>query len=140
MEYDSDIDKIHDELLKQYPIFDLLEFNDINVQEKLQKNAYLIMDYNRLYLEELSRLEDLEEKLDALIGQRYNYYRFECDKEYDKTEIKNYCIPSDKKIRQLKRIIKKRKAIVDFFEMCLKGLEKQGWNMKTFSDNMKKGF
>ena len=39
----------------------------------------------------------------------------------------------------MNKILRIQKARVDFFEICVNGLNKQGWNMKNFSDNMKKG-
>lgn len=135
----EDLKKIIEELKKEYPIDELVKFSEIDIHEKLQNNQFLVIKYKELYYIELNKLEELERKYEALAGIRYKYYRFEDEKEYQKAEIENYCLPSDKKIIEMKKIIARQKIKVRFFEMCWRSLEKQQWNMKVWNDREKQG-
>ena len=108
--------------------------------EKLQENEFMSVKYRELYYLELSKLEDLDDKMEKLVGLRYQHYRFDDDKEYTKPEIEKYCIPADPKVIHLKKIIARQKVRVRFFEMCYRGFEKLQWSMKTYSDNLRRGF
>jgi hypothetical protein len=130
-------EEILEELYKQYPIDEMVKFDEFSISEKLQDNSYWIVHFRNELLKVTSEYEQLEEMLETLIGQRYDYYRFDYDKELDKTEIKNYYIPKDQKIRKMKRILARQKVKVEFFKYCVAGMEKQQWNMKNFLENLK---
>jgi len=132
-------EQIIDELKKDHPIEEMIKFSEINLMEKLQENSFMIVKYREHYYLELSKMEELEDKYDKLVGLRYQFYRFEDDKEYTKVEIEKYCIPSDPKILQFKRIMARQKARVRFFEIAFKAFEQVGWRMKTYSDNLRQG-
>ena len=135
MQKNIDIEnEIVEQLKKEHDIEELVSFSDIDIQERIKDNAFLIVRYRELYNKELQQLENIEILLDKLIGERYKYYRFEDEREWDKTEIKNYCIPSDSKVIKMKQILQKQKIRVRFFETCFKGLEHQGWRIKTWID------
>jgi len=139
--FNEDIkNKMKEELLREHPIEDLVRFNEIDLQEKLERSAYMVIRYDDLLKKEEMIYQQLEDKYDALVGQRYDYYRFEYDKELQKPEIEKYYLPMDKKIRMMKDILLKQKLRVDFFKVCLNGLKSMQWNMKTFSSNLQRGY
>ena len=125
------------ELYEKYPIDDMVKFNEFDISEKLQDNSYWIVEFRKELLKAQTEYEQLEEMLETLTGKQYDYYRFHSDKELDKTEIKNFYIPKDKKIVQMKRILARQKIKVEFFKYCVAGMEKQQWNMKNFLENLK---
>jgi hypothetical protein len=128
-----------EELQEEHNLEELVKFDETNIQEKLQDNAFRIVQYKEFYYKELDIYENLERKMDYLIGIRYKYYKFEVEEEFTKKEIEDYCLPSDMKIIGMKKIMKRQKGRVIFFEMAWKALEKQGWNMKVYSDRDKHG-
>lgn len=132
-------ERIIEELKKEHPIDEMVKFSEINLMEKIQQNDFMIVKYRELCYKEEFKLEELEDKFEKLQGQRYKFYRFEDDKEWTKVEIEKYCLPADKKILQMKKIIAKQKARVRFFEMCYKAFEKLQWSLKTYSDNLRYG-
>jgi len=132
-------EEIIDELKKEHPIDEMVKFSEINLMEKLQENDFMVVKYRELYYLELSKLEELEDKYDKLLGIRYKYYRFEDDKEWSKVEIEKYCFPVDPKVMKMKKIMAKQRARVRFFEICYKAFEKLGWSLKTYSDNLRQG-
>ena len=135
----SESEEIFNKLKEEYPIDQLVKFDETDIQEKLQDNAFQVIKFKELYYKELDIYEDLERKMEALTGQRYKYYRFSQDEEYTKVEIEKYCLPQDEKIIQLKKIMKKQKVRVRFFELCYRGFEQQGWRMKTYTDRDRHG-
>lgn len=132
-------EKIQKELLKEHPILDLVSFNEIDMQEKLKENAFLLVKYQDFYNTENKIYEELMEMYESLEGSRYDHYRFHEDKSLTKVEIEKYYLVNDKEIRQMKRILRKQMVRVEFFDMCIKGLKQMGWNMKVFSDNERRG-
>ena len=133
-------DEIVSDLKNMHPIEKLVEFDEINLQEKLQRSAYFIIHYDDLLKKEEMIYQELENKYDALLGTRYDYYRFEYDKELQKPEIEKYYLNKDKMVVQMKNIMLKQKVRVDFFKTCLNGLKSSAWNMKTFSSNLQRGY
>jgi hypothetical protein len=136
---DIDVDKILNKLREDYPIEEEIKFCEFDLQDKLKDNSFKVIRYRDIYDKERAKLEYIEELMDKLIGERYDYYRFDYDKALDKTEIKNYYIPKDEKVLRMKKIIRKQKIKVDFFDMCIKALQTQGWNMKHFWETVKGG-
>ena len=130
-------EQIIDELKKEHPIDEMIRFSEINLMEKLEENSFMIVKYREHYYLELSKLEKLEDNYDKLLGIRYQYYKFDDDKEWTKVEIEKYCLPTDIKILQLKKIMARQKIRVRFFEIAYKGFEQAGWRMKTYSDNLR---
>ena len=135
----NETEQILNDLKEQYPIEDLVSFNELNLQDKLQDNSFLVIKYKEFWIKEKAALEDLESKLDLLMGRQYDYYRFESEKELSKPEIEKYYLPGDMKIVLMKNILKRQKIRVEFFDMCWRGLEKVQWNMKEFGNNERRG-
>jgi len=128
---------IIDKLVAEHDIEKLIQFTDINIQEKIRENALMIVKYRDLYHAELGQLEVLEDKLEALKGKRYHHYRFEYEKELTKVEIERYYLPQDPFILKMNKLIRRQKVKVRFFEMCYKAFEKQQWNLKLFWETIK---
>ena len=128
------------QLLKDHPIHEMVKFSELDIQDKLRENSFMIVKYRELYYKELSILDELQVKYDKLCGMRYKYYRFDDDKEWTKVEIEKYCLPSDKKIIQMKYIMDRQNVRIRFFHNCYTAFEKQQWSMKNFSDNLRGGY
>jgi len=132
-------EKILKKLKIKHDIESMISFDNLNIQEELQKNPYYIMKYKELCIREQNLLDEIQSKYDELVGKRYHFYRFESDENLTKTEIEKYYLPKDEKILKMKKIIRKQKIKVDFFDACYKAFEKRQWAMKTFSDNLRYG-
>lgn len=128
------------ELHAEHPIDELIKFSEMDIQEKLQQNSFMVVKYKELYHKELANLDKLEMLMEKLIGERYKYYRFEDDRGFTKPEIERYCLPSDEKIVKMKKIINRQMVRVRFFDACWRGFDKQGWSMKSFIDTLKGGY
>jgi hypothetical protein len=135
----SEQEQILETLKTEYPIEGMLSFNETDINERLQENTLMVIKYKELYYRELQILEELENKMELLVGIRYKFYRFEDEHEWQKPEIEKFCIPSDKKIIAMKKIISKQKVRVRFFEIAYKAFESLGWRMKTYSDRERMG-
>lgn len=132
--FENELKEIFERLKEEHPIDEMVQFSDLDIQEKLKKNEMMVIRYKEFYYNELAKYEELERKMEVLTGKRYSYYKFEDEREWQKKEIEQYCLPQDKKINQMKKIMAKQKIRVRFFEMCYRAFEQLGWRMKTFSD------
>ena len=130
-------DNIVNKLREEYPIETQVLFNEFTISDKLQDNMKLKIKYQEHYDHENYIYHKLKEKLDILICNRYDYYRFESDRNLTKTEIENYYIPADKKIRKVKDIVEKQYIKVKFFELCVKAINELYWRIKAYIDNEK---
>jgi len=127
------------DLYAEFPIDEMVKFSELDIQENLQENPYWIVKFRDLYNKAMAEYEHLEILYDKLVGQRYDYYRFESERELDKHEIKNFYIPKDNQIIKMKNIMARQKVKVDFYKMCLQGMEQQGWRMKSYLDSLRSG-
>lgn len=132
--------EILEQLLIEHPIHKMVKFSDLNIQDKLKENVFMIVKYREFYYKELSIMDELQIKYDKLIGIQYKYYRFDDEKEWTKVEIEKYCLPADKKIIQMKNIMDKQNVRIRFFEIAYKAFEQLGWRLKTFSENLRGGY
>jgi hypothetical protein len=135
----EEFDGIFSELKEQHPIDEMVKFSELDIAEKLQQNAMKVVEYKEFYYRELNLYEQLERKMDALTGIRYKHYKYNDEHNWQKPEIEKYCLPADESIIKLKKIMMKQQIRVRFFELCWKSFEKQGWNMKVFSDRERMG-
>ena len=136
----KEYEKIVTDLHEQYPITEQVKFCEFDLHDKLEKNGDIMLMYNDLLIKEEAHLEHIEDLMERLTGERYDYYRFESDKNLQKPEIEKYYLPKDPKIIKMKSIVAKQKIRVNFFKMCLNALNKQQWNMHTYSKNIQRGY
>ena len=127
-------DLIVEALKAEYPVEDIVSFNEFDLQDKLQQNAFIFIEYQNLYYKERAHLEYLQTLKDRLIGTLYNKFRFDDPRNLDKKEIEKYYIPNDKKMIELEKLIAKQQVRVEFFEIIAKAIEKLGWNIKNYLD------
>ena len=135
----SELKAIFDELYKENPIDEMVGFDETDIHEKLQENQLKVVHYKELYYVELDLYEDLERKMKALRGKRYKHYKFNVEEQWEKKEIEDYCLESDKSIIQLKKIMQRQKAKVRFYEMAWKAFDKLQWTMKLYNDRDRRG-
>jgi hypothetical protein len=139
MNEDNELKQIFEQLHEEHPIDEMATFSEIDIAEKLRKNEMMVIKYKEMYIKELQKYEELEEKMESLKGMRYKHYKFEDDHEWQKKEIEEYCLPSDPAIRRMKRILAKQQVKVRFFDMCHRAFSSMGWSMKTFTEREKMG-
>lgn len=133
----KDAKEVLEKLVVEHPIEDMIQFTDINIQEKIKENTRNVVKYNDLYQKHLATLDVLVDKLEALMGQRYNFYRFEHEKDLTKIEIERYYLPNDVYIKKMKTIIRRQNIKVRFFKLCYQAFDKMGWSMKLFFETIK---
>lgn len=143
------MDKIHTQinenkilktLSSKYPeINELMEFNEFNVGEKLEQNAFLQEKFRLLYISEMSKLRRIEENFNKVAGERYDYYKYHDSRDLSKVEIERYYLPSDKELINLKKLIDVQQTITDFYLAVSDTFKSQGFNLKTFVENLKIG-
>lgn len=128
---DIDENNILSKLVNEYDIYPLLEFNELNIKEKIQNNAYYAEQFQMLRIKELQRLKILENMLDRRMAEVYNKYKEE-NVKLSKVEIEKYYIPLDKKVQEIQEAIFKQELIFGFFDACYEAFKRQGWSMNQF--------
>jgi hypothetical protein len=134
---DTERDAVITQLMAEHPIEELVSFNETNIQEKIQNNAYLVVKYTELYLKEKNIYDKISVLRDKIVGERYDHYRYNFDKELDARIIERYYLPKDEKIIRVNKILQKQGWRVEFFQTAVDALKKLQWNMKIFLDSMK---
>lgn len=132
MKYDELLKKLY----KKHPIDEMIKFNELNIQEELQNNDFLIVKYRDLYHKELDKLERLQEILERTSGERFKYYKFECNEKWERTEIEKFALPQDPQVIKIKKLIQKQNNIVRFFNMCYRAFQSRSWSMKNFLETL----
>jgi len=133
------MDDVWMELKEQFPIDEIVKFSEFNISEKLMENTWQLTKFTELYQKEAEELNRIMALKDKIIGMRYDFYRFNYDKELRQSEIEKYYLPKDEKIIKINKIIRQQQWRVEFFSMCVKAIDKVQWNMKNFNDNIKMG-
>jgi len=133
----KDAKEVLEKLILEHPIEDMIQFTDINIQEKIKENTRNVVKYNDLYQKELGILDVLTDKMESLFGKRYDYYRFDYEKELTKIEIERYYLPNDVYIKKMKKLIRRQNIKVRFFKLCYQAFDKMGWSMKLFWETIK---
>jgi hypothetical protein len=124
------------EVLNQFPtLYDDLNFNEYDIKEKLEKNAYLYEQFRVLWLQEKNKLRRIEILRDEYIGKLYQELK-NGDRKLTKTEIERYFIPSDEKAIKYEKLYMKQKIRTETFEALVESFKTQSWNMSTFIKNM----
>ena len=124
-------------LKEKYPIDELVKFNELDISEKIRENTGLILKFRDLYHQSLSEMDRLTDLSDKLSCERYHFYRFEANEGWTKPEIEKHCLPGDKKMVQMKKILRKQEIKLRFFEMAWKAFENRTWAMKLFVETLK---
>lgn len=125
-------------LQEEYDVFDMLDYNEYTVNDKLRKNPFYTEQFRILSVTEKSKLEKLERMLEQRRAEVYQYYR-ENDVHLKKTEIEKYYIPTDERVKQIIQAIEKQKLRVEFFEALYEAFRTQGWQIKQYLQNLREG-
>jgi hypothetical protein len=130
-------DTIIDELQRVHNVEELVSFNELNIAEKLQKNAFLYEQYYNFYLREKHILDQLNEMKDRLMGKLYDKFRFNDERNLDRREIEKFYIPADETYIKIQQLILKQQVKADFFEIVAKAIDKMSWNMRNFLETQR---
>ena len=134
---DIDEDAIIKKIMLEYPdLYDLLEFNEYTIKEKLEKNAWWFQNFRLLYIREKRKLEQIKIIHDEFVGNLYHQLRFENDITIGKIETEKYYIPKHPKVVEYRKLIMKQMIRVETFEAIKDAFKQQGYNMTQFIKNM----
>jgi len=114
----------------------LLDFNEYNVGDRARSNAYMIEHFRLLSINEKSKLQKLEKKINTKAGELYNHYKYEDDRDLKKVEIEKYYLTTDKELNKLKDLYALQEIRVGFFDTMAEAFKSQGFNIKNFLSNI----
>ena len=133
-------DKIIDDLKADYPIHEEVKFSDIDINEKLKINPFMVVKYQELFIKSEAEYNILMDLYDKWVSERQKHYKFEAQEEWGtKTEIEKYALPADKRVIKMKKILRKQELRMNFFKICAKAHNDAGWRMKEWISNNRFG-
>jgi len=132
-------DTIFKKLEEDYNVYDLLTFNEFNIQDRLERLSFHMKDFRLKFLQESSKLASVEERLDKLVGDKYIALK-NGEVTLSKTEIEKYYLPKDPEIINLRGLVRKQELRTKYFEVCWQAMDKLQWNMKLFCENSRGGY
>lgn len=132
-------DKIFSKLEAEYNVYDLLTFNEFNIQERLERLSFHMKDFRLKFLQEQGKLGTLQDHLDKITGEKYVALK-EGAVTLTKTEIEKYYLPKDEEIMRVKAAIRKQGLRTEYFEAVHRAMEKLSYNMKMYIDNGRGGY
>jgi hypothetical protein len=142
------IQKIRDELNEdalftkletEYDVYDLLNFNEFNLKERLERLAFHMKDFKLKYLQELANVEKIKDRLDKVVGEKYQALR-NGEVSLTKTEIEKYYLTTDEEVLKLKALLRKQEIRAKYFEAVWSAFDKMGWNIRNYIEMNKGGF
>jgi len=139
MSEEQERDEMWRELYHNHPIDVEIKFSDMDIGEKLRNQPYIKLTYDDLYYKEKSRYEKIQEVVEKITGIRYDYYRFNFDKELTKAEIEKYYLPKDPTVLAAKKKLRMQQWRMEFYKMCADSIGNQGWRMREFLESLKAG-
>jgi len=134
-------DSILNTLQKDYPeVYDLLDFSEMDLADKLSKNSFHCQHYRLLQLKAENLLVKAEESFAKKQGEEYNKLKFEDSRGLSKVEIEKYYLTNNDDLKLLRRVVAIAKTRVMFFESIVESFKTQNWAMKNVVDLLKTGF
>ena len=133
----EEINALLEQLERDWPIVEIIAFNELNLSDKLQDWPYQLIRFGDQLIREKSKLNEIQEIKDKVDGEEYDLLKFHSDKLLTKQEIEQYYLPRNPKVMKVNRAIEKQSMVVEYFEKCVKVLDKQQWMAKLFQDDRK---
>jgi len=115
-----------EEYFLKYPVDMLLDFNKHNIKEKLEDNSNQIFKYKKLLFKATTKYNEIKTLHEEIIGNQYNWYKFEYNKPLTNEEIIKYFIKRDPQYTNTKRLLNKQKIKKEFFQSCVDAFINQG--------------
>ena len=126
-------DEIIKEIMLLYPeIYDLLEYNEFTIKDRLEKNPYYYQQFRLLWIKEKAKLHHIELKMNKYIGELYDELRFENEIKLGKIEVEKYMIPKDDKFIWYKQLYNRQEKRVETYEAIKEAFKQQGFQMGHF--------
>ena len=123
----------------EYGVYDLLNFNEFNLKGRLERLAYHMKDFKLKYLQEQAKVEQVQDRLDKVIGDKYQALK-NGEVSLTKTEIEKYYLKTDAQILELKGLLRKQELRAEYFLAVWNAFDKMGWFIKAYIELSKAGY
>jgi hypothetical protein len=132
-------DSIFSKMETDYNVYDLLTFNEFNIQDRLERLSFHMKDFRLKFLQEQGKLNAVEDRLAQVVGDKYIALK-NGEVTLSKTEIEKYYLPKDVEVMKLRALVRKQELRTKYFEAVWQAMDKLQWNMKLYCDNGKGGY
>jgi hypothetical protein len=138
--------RIYEYLLEKHNIEEILTWNEFNLQEKLERQAFLEVQWREKYISANKKLEDFKRRKIEIEGEIFMEVRFphlvdnnknkyaNVGAGIDKKEFEKYILPQDERIKKINKEIELQEIITDFYLTVYESLKRNAWNMKNWVD------
>jgi len=124
------------EVMKNHPdLYNHLTYNEYDIKEKLENNAFYYEQWRILWLQEKHKLKRIEILKDEYIGKLYSDLKYG-DLKLSKVEIEKYMIPKDEKAIKYQKLYMRQEIRTETFEYISNAFKQQGFNISTYVKNM----
>jgi len=135
-----DVDVIEDDIIREvmldHPtLYDQLNYNEYDIKDKLEVNAFLYQQWRILWLQEKHKLKRIEILKDEYIGKLYSDLKWG-DIKMTKTEIERYMIPIDQKAIKFEKLYMRQRIRTETFEAVTDSFKQQNFTMGNYIKNL----
>lgn len=136
----SEFKELIDYLSEKYNIEEIVKFNEFNIKEKLEELEFRKMEFNKLFLISKYKYEEMYDSYEKLVGFKYHKLKFNGNELLNKNEIEKYYLSKDEDVITAKKSIRKQRAEMEFFEMCVRMLSDLKWEIQSYVKIIAAGF
>jgi len=135
-----DVDVIEDDIIREvmldHPtLYDQLNYNEYDIKDKLEVNAFLYQQWRILWIQEKHKLKRIEILKDEYIGKLYSDLKWG-DIKMTKTEIERYMIPKDQKAIKFEKLYMRQRIRTETFEAVTDSFKQQNFTMGNYIKNL----
>ena len=125
------------EIVTEYDmLYDMLNYDEYSIKERLEKNPYWYQQFRLLWIKEKAKLLTIKDLADAYTGRLYHRLRFENTIALGKIEAEKYYIPKDDQYREFQKRVRNQEIRVETFDAIKDAFKQQGFSMNTFVKNL----
>ena len=135
-----DVDVIEDDIIREvmldHPtLYDQLNYNEYDIKDKLEVNAFLYQQWRILWIQEKHKLKRIEILKDEYIGKLYSDLKWG-DIKMTNTEIERYMIPKDQKAIKFEKLYMRQRIRTETFEAVTDSFKQQNFTMGNYIKNL----
>jgi hypothetical protein len=108
-----------EQFLLQYPVDQMVEFNEDNVKQKLSDNCMNIFKFKKLKILSEFKCKKIKSILEKCKSEQFEFYKYHFEKPLRTEEIIEFYFPRDEKIIKIEENLELENLKINFFQSCI---------------------
>jgi hypothetical protein len=108
-----------EQFLLQYPVDQMVEFNEDNVKQKLSDNCMNIFKFKKLKILSEFKHKKIKSILEKCKSEQFEFYKYHFEKPLRTEEIIEFYFPRDEKIIKIEENLELENLKINFFQSCI---------------------